>query len=134
MRILNYFPKLAFLVLTGWAVSGAAVETSEAEPARFCLPLMTIKTIKIIDNQHIAFQTRNDDFYLNELPYTCPTLSRERAIMYSTPLNSLCSLDIITVLDDIGGGFQSMGSCGLGKFRPASKADIQLLKDKKTTE
>ena len=134
MRIANFLHRFGFVVLTGWAVSGAAVETAEAEPARSCLPLMTIDSIDIIDDQHIAFRTRNDDFYLNELPHTCPTLSPQRAIMYSTPLNSLCSLDIITVLDHVGGGFRSMGSCGLGKFRPASKSDIQLLKDKKSTK
>ena len=132
MRIPGFLSVIGLLVLTGWAISGFAADTTGKESTRTCLPLNTIDNLDIIDEQHIAFQMRNDDYYLNELPHTCPTLNHNRAIMYSTPLSSLCSLDIITVLDSIGGGFQFMGYCGLGKFRPATKEEIQLMKDNKS--
>jgi len=48
--------------------------------------------------------------------------------MYRTSLNQLCSLDIITVLDNIGGGFEQAGSCGLGKFKPISKVEYEALR------
>ena len=133
MRILRSLPVIGLVVLTGWAISGLAAETTGTEPPRFCLPLNIIDSVDIIDEQHIAFITKTDDYYLNELPNVCPMLNHHRAIMYSTPLNSLCSLDIITVLDSTGGGFQSMGSCGLGKFQPVTREDIQVLKGKKSS-
>ena len=115
------------------ADSNAADQTDKAvRTAKTCLPLITIDNINIVDRQNIVFRMKNHEYYVNRLPHTCPNLDDTRAIMYSTPLSSLCSLDIITVLDNIGGGFQSLGACGLGEFQPVSMEEIQRLKDHKT--
>jgi len=134
MRIPKSLPVFTLILSAGWLVQGLAAETGANTEAKFCLPLFTIESIDIIDRQHIAFETKNGDYFLNQLPQACPTLDHRHAIMYTTPLNSLCSLDIITVLDNIGGGFQRLGSCGLGKFQPVSKEAIKLLKEKKPAQ
>ncbi|MEJ2760591.1 MAG: hypothetical protein P8126_03375, partial [Gammaproteobacteria bacterium] len=37
-------------------------------------------------------------------------------IMYRTSLSQLCDLDIITVLDSVGGEYRPGASCGMGHF------------------
>lgn len=131
MQTKMYSLALAIL-LSVWAIAGAAAEPQAAEPAKTCLSLWMIEDLDILDNQNLAFRMKNDDYYLNRLPHVCPTLDRTRAIMYRTPLNSLCSMDIITVLENVADGFQPLDSCGLGKFQPATKEEIQsLTKDRK---
>ena len=130
MRILKYLLPFICILITGWAVAGNAEESAETRSTESCLSLMSIDSIDIIDNQNIAFRMKNGKYYLNHLPHACPTLDPDDAIMYKTPLNSLCSLDLINVLDHVGGGFQFYGACGLGKFTPVSKEAVQQMKDK----
>ena len=132
MRILNYLLPFAFIVTAGWAVTGTAQETAQAKQAKRCLFLPSIDSLEIIDNQNIAFRMKNRGYYLNKLPFKCPMLDRYKVIMYKTPLNSLCDLDIIDVLDPVGGAFQYYGSCGLGQFHPVTREEIQRLKADKT--
>ena len=130
MRILKLLLPFIFIVLTGWAVTGNAEESSESKPPEYCLSLISIDDIEIIDNQNIAFRMKNGKYYLNHLPRACTRLKPDDVIMYKTPLNSLCNLDIIDVLDHVGGGFQYYGSCSLGKFTPVTKDVIQQMKAK----
>ena len=123
---------LILLLLAVGAVTGVRAGSQTTESAKTCLPLWSIENIDILNYQNIVFRMKNGENYLNRLAQACPMLDNTRAIMYKTPLNSLCSMDIITVLDNVGGGFQSLGACGLGKFQPAAREDIQLLKDQKT--
>ena len=130
MRILKILLAFTCIVTTGWAVAGDAEQGTAAEAPKSCLFLPNIYSIDIIDNQNIAFITNNHKYYLNHLPYACPMLDRYKVIMYKTPLSSLCDLDIINVLDPVAGGFQYYGACGLGKFKPVSKEEIQQMKAK----
>lgn len=136
MRIMKYLLPLMCIVISGWATSGNAEEATETKAPKNCLYLMSIDKLDIIDDRNIAFLMNDGKYYLNHLPKKCPNLDQDVAIMYKTSLNSLCSLDIIDVLDYIGGGFQYYGSCGLGKFKPASREEIQRkldqAKEKKT--
>jgi hypothetical protein len=129
MRIPKWLTVLTIIFSTIWTVNGMAVEPAATNPDKPCLQLIAIDGINIIDNRHLGFRLRNGDYYLNQLPQSCPWLVRNRAIMYSTPITRLCSRDIIYVLDNVGGGFQQMGSCGLGTFRSVSAEEIQMLKD-----
>lgn len=132
MRILKYLLPFTCIITMGWAVSGTAQETAQTKQPRSCMFLPSIDSLEIINNQNIAFRMKNGDYYLNKLPNKCPMLTPDRVIMYKTPLDSLCDLDIINVLDQVGGGFQYYGSCGLGKFHPSSKAAIQQMKLNRT--
>lgn len=129
MRVLKCLLFLS-IIYSGTAVSNQNPDViSDDESTEFCVTLWEIDNIKIIDDQNIAFRKKNGDYYLNHLPHACPNLDEDSAIMYRTPMNRLCSLDIITVLEYIGGGFQNMGSCGLGKFKPVTKEELQFMKD-----
>lgn len=130
MRIFKYLLPLVCILISGWAVAGNAKEAAKPRSSEYCLYLMSIDDMEVIDNQNIAFRMKDGKYYLNHLPNACPMLDKYKVIMYKTSLNSLCNLDIIDVLDPIGGGFQYYGSCGLGKFKPVSKEVIQQMKDK----
>lgn len=128
MRGLKFKLLYASIILCTAMFPVWAAEPATAASSKFCLGLIRIDNIDIVDKQNIVFKTKNGDYYLNQLPRACSSLSRYNAIMYRTPLNQLCSLDIITVLDTIGGGFKQTGSCGLGKFKPISKVEYEALR------
>jgi len=91
--------------------------------SKHCISIVRISDTQIIDNQHIRFNMNGGPDYINELPNMCPGLSPNSTFMYKTSLNELCDLDIITLLENIGGGFVRGPSCGLGKFVPVSEND-----------
>jgi len=128
MRGLKFKLLFASFVLCAAMSSARAADPTATASEKFCLGLIQIDNIDIIDKQNIVFKMVNGDYYLNQLPRVCSNLSRYNAIMYRTSLNQLCSLDIITVLDTIGGGFEQAGSCGLGKFKPISKVEYEALR------
>jgi len=108
---------LAAILLLGPFASLAFAEASVATDKR-CLPISGIASTRVVDNQHIVFQMRNGDAWMNELPRKCPGLSKRDPIMYKTSQSQLCDLDIITVLNSAGGGYMPGASCGLGRFVP----------------
>jgi hypothetical protein len=63
----------------------------------------------------------NRKIYRNTLPNSCPTLGFEKRFSYRTSLSQLCSVDIITVLYNVGSSLQPGASCGLGKFQPMER-------------
>ncbi len=94
-----------------------------------CISLTRIKSSEVIDRSHMVFTMSNGSMYLNTLPYPCPGLSRNTPYLHRTSLNEICDLDIITVLNEGGGGFMPGASCGLGKFVPTSKEEVAALKE-----
>jgi hypothetical protein len=82
-----------------------------------CLSLSSIRESKVIDDRTIDFVLRDGSVLRNTLPNACPQLGFERAFSYSTSINQLCSVDIITVIVQ-GGGVRTGASCGLGNFVP----------------
>ena len=102
--------------LSIFLVSGAIADGSAGE--KRCLPLNRIDTVRVIDSEHIKFEMSGKTDYINTLPRKCPGLSGNKTIMYKTSLHSLCDLDTITVLDQVGGGYMHGATCGLGKFVP----------------
>lgn len=92
------------------------LDDSDAER---CIRLSQIASTRVLDSSTIEFQMRGGKTYINILPHRCVGLRPGQPFMYRTSLNVLCDLDLITVLDTGGFGFRPMGSCGLGRFRPA---------------
>lgn len=123
----------AGLIVTGAALfavrSFAYAEDTPAKPSRVppaevvgepvsCINLAQIRSSQVRDNQTIDFMMAGGKVYRNELPQQCGSLGFERSFTYSTSLTQLCNVDIITVLQNVGGGFQRGASCGLGQFTP----------------
>jgi len=112
-----------FLVLFA-TVAGAARTPLVARPAGApvtCIPLQQIDRTEVRDDRTIDFVLRGRQVYRNVLPAACPELGFEQRFSYATSLSQLCSLDIITVLRQIGGVSRG-ASCGLGTFQPVTLA------------
>ncbi len=86
-------------------------------PSSQCVELSRIRESKVIDDRTIDFYLRDGTVLRNNLPNSCSQLGFERAFSYSTSINRLCSVDIITVIIQ-GGGPRIGVSCGLGPFVP----------------
>lgn len=88
--------------------AGSAEEGGEKR----CLPIASIRSTKVVDDQTIQFLMRGRPDYINHLPNRCPGLGFYKSFGYATALNVVCDLDIITVIETNRRG----ASCGLGKF------------------
>ncbi len=93
---------------------------SPIKPAsgRNCVQLSQIRETRVVDDRTIDFILRDRTVLRNTLPYACPNLGFERAFSYATSLSELCNVDIITVINNSGGGPRIGASCGLGNFVP----------------
>jgi hypothetical protein len=86
-----------------------------------CVQIRQIQSTEVRDDSTIDFKMLGGKIYRNTLPNSCPSLGFEEKFMYKTSLSQLCSVDIITVLHNMGGGIDRGASCGLGKFQPMEK-------------
>lgn len=115
----------ASLIFAAMAASGPALAKDKpdtlvpkegAAPVD-CIQLQQIRNSNVRSDSVIDFQMSNGRVYRNTLPNSCPQLGFERRFAYKTSLSQLCSVDIITVLTNIGPGISRGASCGLGKFQ-----------------
>jgi len=132
---------LAFALL--FALQGSVIAADNGEEGRpvekpvdpdmpqTCVQMQRIDHTHIIDDRNILFYMHGKKIYHNQLPHRCAGLKIAGTFMYRTSLNSLCNVDIITVLRQSGGGFSPGPSCGLGMFRPVTAEEVELLKDRK---
>ena len=104
---------------------------SEAGPlppgSRQCVNISRIRNTRIIDDATILFYMQGGNVYVNRLPRRCPGLEIAGSFAYKTSVNSLCDVDIITVIRP-GSAVVRGPSCGLGVFQPISEEEIQLLR------
>lgn len=104
-------------------------QVADEEEAERCVDVRSIDRTDVVDDYNILFYMRNGDIYVNHLPRRCPGLRRERTFSYRTTMSRLCNVDLITVLDRMGSGFQPGVSCGLGLFYPITSEEAQALKE-----
>ena len=117
------------LLLVGTAAFAADDDEDAKDPeTKRCLRLSQVDTTKVIDSRHIVFEMKDNSLYVTRLPHRCPGLRPNTSWMHSTHSNDICDLDTITVLDNFGGGFQRGATCGLGKFEPLAKPDLDALR------
>jgi hypothetical protein len=122
--------KLAVISLISFMyMSSASAKSAEADNSIPCLTLSRVKNVDILDNKHLVFQTGVNDFYLNTLPYACNGLRLNDSFLYSTSINQICNVDVISVLNKTGPGYQTGASCGLGFFVAIDKDEIKMLRD-----
>ena len=98
------------------------------EPLR-CVQLSRIDSVDVLSNRQIVFKLDGNQYYVNTLPYPCPGLRRNTPIMYRTSIDQLCSVDVVTVLQSMGGGAMPGASCGLGMFEPIDKDELDALRE-----
>jgi Family of unknown function (DUF6491) len=90
-----------------------------------CITSSQIRSTNVIDDRTIDFKMAGGKVYRNTLTHSCPSLGFEERFSYRTSTNQLCSVDIIRVLQNYGGGLQEGAGCGLGKFQPIEKVSSQ---------
>lgn len=93
-----------------------------------CVRISEIEKIDIVDSETLIFRLRRGKVYRNDLPHRCPGLRPNDTLMYRSSVGRLCSVDVVTVLEDWGFGYAPGASCGLGMFEPitAQIADEML--------
>ena len=117
------FALLALLPLLAAASRDRVPEATPAGPPVDCLRLVDIRESLVRDDRTIDFVTHSRQrVYRVALPDACPMLGFERRFSYATSLDRLCSTDIITVLQETGGGLDGGASCGMGRFQPVTLA------------
>lgn len=95
-----------------YAEEVASPEQADEASTRRCLPIGSIRSTRVLDDQTIVFVMRGKPDYVNKLPNRCPGLGFYKSFGYATGLSSVCDLDIITVIESNRRG----ASCGLGAF------------------
>lgn len=121
--------KTILMPLLGCLLVGAAAGTAPAREeqgerdmeATHCVRIQGIEDIDIVNSGTLVFRMRGDEVYRNDLPHECPGLRPGDTLMYRSSVGQLCSVDIITVLEDRGFGFSPGASCGLGMFEPITE-------------
>ena len=129
-RLLSYFLLSALPLATASSQDSDDIDDAAdaaEEPAR-CITLSRIDRTEVIDDRTIAFHMRNGDIYLNRLDRACRNLDRGRPFSYRTSTSQLCSVDVITILEEFGVGLSPGASCGLGLFEPSDEEELALLK------
>lgn len=102
-------------------VSDAPPVRVVGEPER-CIDPSRIRGQTVHDDRTIDFRV-GSKIYRNTLDRRCPRLGFEEAISYDVRGGSLCSPEIIYVLDTTGSGFRRGPACSLGEFVPVEYVD-----------
>jgi hypothetical protein len=106
---------------------GDAEEEFDRTP-RKCVSTTRIRNTDVLDDRTIIFYLRgNRDVYRNYLPRECPGLERNDRFSYHARNSQLCSVDTITVLEQIGGRLDATFTCALGEFIPITQEEAEDL-------
>jgi hypothetical protein len=124
MRMLLAASALLFAAAPGTAIeqdkrNQVPAATPAGEPVD-CLRLRDIRQSKVRDDSTIDFYTIGGKVYRNTLDGSCPMLGSEKRFAHKTSGAELCSIDLITVLQEPN--LSRGASCGLGKFQPMTLA------------
>jgi hypothetical protein len=122
------------VLLAGSAVTRADDEGTFNRTPHDCVITQSIARTEILDDQTIIFYMRGKNVaYRNDLPKKCPGLKRWDRFSYTVTAGRLCSIDMITVLENsvFGTGFDRGFTCRLGEFHPLSPEDIASLRSEK---
>jgi hypothetical protein len=115
----------AALAASSFATAQNGADDVAPEDMVNCVSLSRVDDTRIVDDQTILFYMTDSEIYRNVLPHRCPGLDRNSTFMYRVTTTQLCSVDVITLLDDFGSRFMPAASCGLGKFQPISEAEAE---------
>jgi len=104
--------------------------SSDYGEAPRCLQTRLIRSTEVLDERHVVFEVRRDEFFLVQFEHRCPGLRRNQPIMTEPTAGRLCQLDGIRPLYDHGlGGYQPGMRCAIPGFVSVTKEQIVQLKD-----
>lgn len=95
-----------------------------------CISTGRIRSVEVIDDQHLSFRLSRNQYYLAKLPHRCPGLERGKPVMYEPTATRLCALDGIRAIYDHGLAGATPGMrCALDGFQSVTKEQLVMLKD-----
>ena len=126
---------LAVIAMAGDDSSNGSQEESGSESDEYfqlenCISRSAIRRTEVIDDRTIVFYMSHQKIYLNRLPNRCSGLRSARTFSYRATGSQLCNVDTIKVVRSMGGRPDTGPSCGLGKFRPVTKEEVAMIKNK----
>ena len=95
-----------------------------------CIRRSAIRSTDIVDDRTVIFYMSQQKIYVNQLPHRCSGLRSAGTFSYRTTGSQLCSVDTIKVIRSMGRSLSTGPSCGLGKFRPVTKEEVAMIKNK----
>ena len=95
-----------------------------------CIRRAAIRNTDIVDDRTIIFYMNQQKIYVNRLPNRCSGLRNARTFAYRTTGSELCNVDTIKVVRSMGRRPDVGPSCGLGMFRPVTKEEVEMIKNK----
>lgn len=125
----------AVIAMAGDDSSNGSQEESGSESDEYfqlenCISRSAIRRTEVIDDRTIVFYMSHQKIYLNRLPNRCSGLRSARTFSYRATGSQLCNVDTIKVVRSMGGRPDTGPSCGLGKFRPVTKEEVAMIKNK----
>ena len=95
---------------------------------RNCLSVHRIRTVKVLDDQHVVFETRRGKRYLVQFKHRCFGLKANRPISYEVNSSQVCKFDSIRGLENFGGRLQPGQRCQIPGFQSISEEQVVSLK------
>lgn len=95
--------------------------------AERCVRTDQIRSIDVLDDKHIAFEVRRNQYYLVQFERRCLGLRRNSAVVFEPTGNRLCKLDGIRPIDDWGG--VPGAKCTINGFESVTKEQLVMLKE-----
>lgn len=118
----------ATLALAGCSQSTEGTANRSAwvadRPPVNCISTWQIRTIRVIDDRTIDFESTGRRTYRNNLPISCFGLSFNSGIRHNARTSQLCSFNTFTV-NALGSGPRG-ASCRLGQFQPMKRAPVPV--------
>ncbi len=100
-----------------------------------CVTPSNIRQTAVIDDSTILFYMRggNKPTYRTALPHDVPQPRSRRPLLLQDDDESLCDIDLITVLEQFGAGLRDGFTCRLGPFYPIPYEEAELLRKEHDT-
>jgi hypothetical protein len=85
-------------------------------PKRDCVQVYQIRSTKVLNDSVLLFELKDGTVWRNSLKFKCPSLAFEDRFSYEISGSSLCRMDTIRVLRNVGNGLDEGASCSLSAF------------------
>ena len=94
-----------------------------------CISTSRVREVEVLDDRHVAFQVRQNEFYLVQFNHRCPGLRRGRPVMYESKGSRLCQHDALRTLYSAGPGRYDPGmKCFIPGFQSVTREQLEGIK------
>lgn len=105
------------------ATANRSVWVADGPPVN-CISTNQIRSIRVIDDHTIDFETTGRRAFRNNLPFRCSGLTFNSGIRHNSRTSQLCSFNTFTI-NSLGSGPRG-ATCRLGQFQPMKRAPVPV--------